>query len=851
MAAQHQAHLISAYRGAGAHDEMCDPGGEVRPHWRYVAQALAGLEPAALEQRLGEARRLLRESGVSYNVYGDPQGRERLWQLDLIPFLISSEEWLRIESGLTQRAELLNLILLDLYGPQDLLRRGLLPPEMVYGHPGFLRPCHPLRIRNHHALILYAADLARGPDGRMWVLSDRTQAPSGAGYALENRTVMAQVLPSLFRDSHVHRLAVFFQNMRAGLAAHAPRSRTEPRVVVLTPGPLNETYFEHAYLAGYLGYTLVQGDDLTVRDGRLCLRSMKRFEPVDVVMRRVDDGYCDPLELRPDSRLGVPGLVEAVRRGHLTVANPLGTSILENPALNAFLPGIAQYFLGQSLDLASVATWWCGEAKACEHVIAQLDRLVIRTIHRGAEAPLLFGSQLSRKQRDELAARIRAQPYRYVGQEQMHFSRVPTLVDQRLEARPAVLRTFLAARDDGYAVMPGGLTRVAPSADSLLVSNQAGGIAKDTWVLASEPEKQITLWGAQQQRGTVREQRLSLPAGAADNLFWFGRYAERAEYGIRLLRTVLAAHRTVSEFENADDRAALDALLQTLTPVTCTYPGFVGPEGAARRARPAAELKSLAVATIRSGSIAFNLHALLQAAYGVRDLLSVDTWRVVSDLRDRLEALTCGDGGDFNDLQSQLDQLVTALMALAGLAMESMLRGKAWVFLDMGRRMERALLLAALLRGTLVPARAAGVEATLLEAVLRCNESLMAYRRGYQGAPQIAYALDLVLLDENNPRALAFQLARLEKRAAALPKDGDGAGLSEEARLVLEAATALRLSDPAALVRINAAGALRGELDQLLVRVEHLLRNTSEVLSRGYFTDVRGPQQLESGGGPS
>ncbi len=837
--------LINHYQPAvTGYDEMCAPDGTVRPHWQYLARAWAALGPGFLEQRRGEGLRLLRENGVTYNVYNDPRGGQRPWALDPIPLLVSSEEWRRIESGLTQRAAVLNLLLRDVYGPRELLRRGLLPPELLYGHPGFLRPCHPLRIANSHALLFYAADLARGPDGQMWVLSDRSQAPSGAGYALENRMVMSRIFPSLYRDAHAHRLALFFQNLRASLAAHAPRGDDEPRVVILTPGPLNETYFEHAYLANYLGYSLARGDDLTVRDGRVWLRSLKRLEPVDVILRRVDDHYCDPLELMPDSRLGIPGLVEATRRGTVTIANPLGVSILENPALHAFLPGIAKHFLGQTLELPSVATWWCGQTRERRHVIANLDRMVIRMTHRRSGARPVYGSLLSREQRRELVRRIRAQPYMYVGQEQVSFSSVPTLVGGQMAARPAVLRTFSVARDDGYIVMPGGLTRVASSGDSFIVSNQAGGIAKDTWVIASEPEKQASLLQSTAGAGAAPSLHLSLPPATADNLFWFARYAERAEHSIRLMRTVLNSYYSTTEYEAPYNQAMLEALLQALTHATATYPGFVGPHATATVNNPDTELASLIADPHRGGSVAYNLHAMLQAADGMRNLLSGDTLRLLNVTQDQLTSLETITHQHLTEARQTLNQLVTALAALSGMVMESMLRGEAWLFLDIGRRLERGLLLVALLRGTLTHIRPAPAESALLTAVLRSCESLMAYRRGYSSAPELTPALALLLLNETNPRALVFQLGALERHLAALPRDTNGAQLSEEARSVLEAATAVRLSDLNLLAAADPDDKLRPNLDQLLVRIEQLLRRASDALVSDYFTDSRGPQQL-------
>jgi uncharacterized circularly permuted ATP-grasp superfamily protein/uncharacterized alpha-E superfamily protein len=836
--------LVAGYHARpDVYDEMIGAAGEIRQHWRYLAEALGALGLPALHDRWREARRLLYESGATYNVYGDPLGLKRPWQLDPIPVLISSDEWREIEWGLVQRAELLNLILRDIYGPQDLIKKGLLPLELVYAHGGFLRPCHPLRTPGPHSLILYAADIARGRDGRVRVLSDRTQAPSGAGYALENRVVMSRVLPSLYRDSHVHRLSLFFQNLRASLAAISPRKHAEPCVVLLTPGPHNEAYFEHTYLANYLGYTLARGADLTVRDGQVWLRTMRRLEPVDVILRRVDDHFCDPLELYPESQLGIPGLTEAVRRGTVAVANPLGASVLENPALNVFLPAIAKHFLGSELQLQSVPTWWCGDPASREHVLTNLDRLVVRSIHRQPGSLPVLGGLLSRTEQRALAERIRARPQSYVGQEQLRPSSVPALVDSGLEGRQAVIRTFLVARNDGYVAMPGALTRIGASPESFRLSNQAGGISKDTWILATEPEKQVSLLSGAARAPSASSVQTTLPGGAADNLFWLGRYAERAEQTIRIVRTALRTYRNAIEFEDPE-RLCLGDILAAVTQVTATYPGFIGDAMVERRAAPIPELLSVVLDESRSGSVSFDVQAMLAAAYAVRDRLPGDMWRVINDARARLERLRARPHEAVNEIEDELDALVTDLVAMFALAQESMLRGQVWLFLDTGRRVERALILATLLRATVTLRREPHVEAQLLEAVLRAAESLMAYRQSFHEQPQIEPVLALLLLDETNPRSLGFQLRQIQRGVAALAHEDGRVELSQEERLVLDAATSLQLADLGRLSGYDNGGNARHALDALLGRVATLLAQTSDVLTRHYFHDVQGPQHL-------
>lgn len=836
--------LLADYRPLpGRFDEMLAGEGRVRPHWEYLVDALGQLGPVALHERRAEAQRQLDESGVTYTVHGDPGGRERAWKLDPLPMLVSSAEWHEIERGLIQRAELMNLVFRDLYGDQQLIRRGILPAEAVYAHSGFLRACHPLNPRSSHPLSVYAADLVRGSEGRIWVLGDRIQVPSGAGYALVNRITMARVLPSLFRDSQVHRLALFFQSLRASLAACSPRSGDDPRIVVLTPGPLNETYFEHAYLASYLGYTLARGDDLVVQGGRVWLRSMRGLEQVDVILRRVDDHYCDPLELRPDSRLGVPGLVQAVRGGSVAVVNPLGASVLENPALNAFLPAIARHLLGQDLILPSAASWWCGQSREREHVLANLDKLVIKPIYRAEGVKPLFGGHLTRRARERLAERIRARPMRYAGQEQLDHSVVPTLVDGGLEARHVVLRSFLVAGDGGYTVMPGGLTRVAAAQDSFIVSNQAGGTSKDTWILASEPEKHASLL----PRLGVANLDGDLPTGTADNLFWFARYAERAEQGARLLRTVLHVHRNLFEYRDPLDRVCLELLLQVLTEVTASYPGFFGPQGGPKRSDPVPELLELALEPQRAGGVASSLWALMATAYSVRDRVSGDTWRVINAIRARLEVMRQHDRSELGDVEGHLDELVTSLVALAGFSQESMLRGQAWLFLDIGRRLERAQQICRLLRASTTEVREADLESLVLDAVLAATESATAYRRGYQISPSCEPAFALLLFDESSPRSLAFQLGTLQGHLALLPGVAPGGQQSEQMQLVCEALTRLHGVDPGTLSEVDGTGR-RATLISLLDGCDGLLRETAESLTREYFTDLGGAQQLIGGG---
>lgn len=812
--------LLAGYAPGAGYDECVSPDGRPRAHWDALLGALTALGSDELGRRQREARRLLREHGVTYNVYADAQPDERLWPLDPIPLLLASAEWQAIEHGLVQRAELLELVLADLYGSHTLVARGLLPPEVVYGHGGFAPACVGTPPPGGRSLPLYAADLVRQRDGAWCVLGDRAQAPSGIGYALENRLVLARVLPSVFRDAHVHRLPPFLRRLR-GLLATVAGAGEAPHVVLLTPGPGNETYFEHAFLASELGCTLAQADDLTVRDAALWLRTLEGPRPVHAVLRRVDGAFSDPLELRPDSLLGVPGLLQAARAGRVALLNPLGASALENPALMPFLPALARALLGEELALPSVPTWWCGDAAARAYVLDHLAELVIKPIDPHASDGTIFGDTLAAAARTALAAAIRARPHAWVAQACVPLSTAPALAGGRLEPRALVLRTFLAAAPDGYAVMPGGLCRVAPARDTLMVSNQRGGVSKDVWVLASEPEREMSLMVPAARPLPVARGGQEVPGRVAENLFWTGRYAERAEGAARVLRETL---RRALDLDAAPFDPHLPVLLRAATSVT-----GAGPPPGNRLAAPEAALRALLFDATRPGSVRFALDALARAARAVRDRFSTDMWRVLGALQREL-----GEPLNLDDALQHLDRLLLLLAAFGGLSADSMSRGQRWRFLELGRRVERALGTLALLRGLCPP----GVDAAAVpwEAVLAVADASITYRRRYRANADAAAVLDLLLDDESNPRAVVFQLAQLDALL-------DGLGGAAAAERTAERAL---LRTALAELRTAVAGgrALDRALDDSLARLQELLAAISDTLAAAYFSRGARPQQL-------
>lgn len=827
----------------GVYDEMVAKETKVLPHWERFMGSVAKLGSEQLELRRREAQRLLRENGVTYNVYGDTQKLARPWRLDPIPLLISSEEWALIEAGLTQRAELLDLVLRDIYGKQQLLKKGLLPSELVFAHDGFLHPCVGALPEKQRQLTVYSANLARGHNGRMWVLDDRSQAPSGAGYALENRTVMTRVIPEIFRETQAHRLSGFFKALRKGLAELAPHNKEDPRIVVLTPGSLNETYFEHAYLASYLGFTLVQGDDLTVRDGRVWLKSLDGLQPVDVILRRVDDSFCDPLELRSSSRLGVAGLLEAVRRNNVAIANPLGSSVLENPGLLAFLPRLSRYFLNEELMLPSVATWWCGQRRERDFVLQNLERMVIKPINRTTGNYALFGGQLSSKEKEQLRATIMAKPHCYVAQEQVGFSTVPAFIDHRIEPRFAVLRSFVVATSEGYQVMPGGLTRVARQQDDFIVSNQAGGISKDTWVLADEPDKQVSLWTQPGRDVILSAVTEPLTSRAADNLFWVGRHLERIKAAARLMRTLLPKLSEAQELDDPLDGQCLNVLLCAMTQVTGTYPGFILSNATVLKA-PQNELMALAKNVHRAGTLATSIQAFAQTAFSIRDVWSQDTWRCVDNIQRRWQQRVVNNDCDLEQLQKYLDDLITGFVAFIGLTSESMTREAGWLMLDSGRRLEHALALVGLLRATVVQRHELALQNQLLEALLVATDSLSIYRRRYRSFIQLPMVLELLLMDETHPRSLAYQLHQLSAHISDLPRERGKGHLSEEECLILRAYTDLRLVKVSELVKVDDKAGVYSELENLLSAMTELLWQLYDVIAQAYFSHSQVPQLM-------
>jgi len=788
-------------------DEMITPEGGIRGQWREILGFYERLGPAEIGRRWNQARKILHDNGVAYNV--QTQGLLRSWELNPIPLRLAGDDWQFLSRAIRQRARLLNAVLEDIYGPQKLLADKLIPAPLVYGHSGYLRPCHGIPVRRNARLAIYAADLARSPDGNWWVISDRTQSPSGMGYTLENRLVLSRVFPEIFREARIARLGGFFTAFGESLAALSPRPGTEPTMVLLTPGPLNETYFEQAYLARHLGCPLVQGQDLTVRDGRVFIKTLEGLRQVDVIIRRVDDDFCDPLELRDDSLLGVPGLMAAVRAGTVVLANALGSGVVQSAGLQAFLPGLSRAVLNEDLLMPSVATWWCGDTPARNYTLNNLHGLLLKDAfeYNGTRPP----AGLSRP---KLRDAIQARPSYFASQENVLLSQCPDFVEGRLEARSVLLRVFAVRQGDDYVVLPGGMTRVAEEESSFNILLQQSGGSKDTWVDLDEEPAQPPATALPSE---LRRSHLELTSRVADNLFWLGRYAERADFTARMARCTLENFAEESGWVEQND---VMPMLRTLG----HFDQFVEP--AENEPLDRALARQMADPQ-RGGSLAALLRSLQGLAAAARDQISNDTWRLLNLLGE-----SGGEAGlSPNETALRLNEVILALSAFQGLLGENMPHGHAWRFLDLGRRLERGLYLSSLVRETLEDRQEAPIGRH--ELLLETLDALVTYRQKH-ATLRAAAVLDLVLCDESNPRSLASQFAAGLDHLRALPREADGNFKLPEERRLLAVLSELRLLDPSEPSDEN-----REALPEILNRAEKALTECSELVTLRFFTHLR------------
>jgi len=764
----------------GVPDELIGPDGCPRGHWLQLLETLAGLGQDDIRNRFAAAARRINDMGVTHRVHGEAD--ERSWPLSRLPLLLTENEWREIAAGVIQRAELLDQILHDVYGPARLVAEGALPAAAIAGSPEFVRPMCGVRPVGGRWLRFYAADLGRGPDGKWWVLGDRAQAPSGAGYAVENRLVLARAFPGLFRDMNVRRLAGFFRDFRAGLMAAAKRS--DPRICLMTPGPWSETYSEHVYLARYLGFLLVEGEDLVASDGGLHVRTVAGPKRVDVVWRRVDADWLDPLEANAASRLGAPGFFDAVRQGTLTLANMPGAGLVESRALMSFLPALSRRLLGEDLRLPNIATWWCGQEAERAEILAALDRRAISDAFGGPVEGLkdgraANGAEIEPDNRRRLIRAIETRGMDYVGQELVQLSTTPVWRDGALSPRPFTLRVFVAATADGWTIMPGGFCRVADHRDARAISMGAGAQSADVWVLGEAAEPATSLLPASKDVKVVRVPG-NLPSRAADNLFWMGRYLERAEATLRIVRAM--CNRMTDPPAGATHRQPIERCERLLIAWGAAAPSD-GASGAALALIAASSVdcygsaRAIAMQATRSASI-------------VRERLSQDVWQLLTRLDARLARASARAPLEPEILETT-ERALHTLAALSGLMDENFNRVTGWVFIDLGRRVERAINTCRFVRHF----AAADPTIETLDALLELIDSQISYRTRYLAGAALAPAIDMAMLDPYNPRSVAFQSRRIDSHLAALPPLNDDGIMEPQRRLAVALRADLEAED--------------------------------------------------------
>lgn len=845
--------LLAKSAPDGHFDGLRD-GGTLRSEWRsFFDKAIRAL-PAderseasvlgALEELHKSLTRKIEDNGVTYNLYSDalegPGRQSRPWSLDLLPMIMSQSEWVQIQRGVTQRAELLNRLLADVYGPQELVRNGKLPTALVHGHPGYLRPAHGVVPRGKTFLHVAAFDLARGPDGNWWIMSQRTQAPSGLGYALENRMIVSRLFPDAFRALKIEKLAASYKMLVASLMAHSPAG-VDARVVLLTPGPYNETYFEHVYLARYLGIALVEGGDLVVRDERVWIKTLKGLEPVDVILRRLDDDFLDPLELRADSALGIPGLMQAYRAGNVVLANAPGTGFLESTAMLGFLPKICEALMGEPLAIPSIASWWCGEKSALRTLIPQLTDYVLKPTFndRGRRFVPAIGKSLSNREREQWTGKIASHPEDFSAQAFLPLSHTPSwqglAATPPIASRAAMVRMFALSNGPGqWHVMPGGLARIAPEGRDV-VSMYRGGSSADLWVITGQATEDNTPLSTTLTPIAAHRAPIGIASRAAENLFWFGRYTERLENTTRLARVILEALASEAE-ETPETLEWLHRLSLSNGLVSKAVPTPKQASHVFERAL----IASLADRDAKHGaySVAATLSSLRYAAFAVRERLALEQWSLVAASATEFESMMAGDARGAQTAQQALralERLSTNVMAMTGAQTDRMTRDDGWRLLSLGRQIERLATLAEALAEAFDTG--AIVSDIGFSLVLGLFDSTITYRSRYMQQRDPQALIELLALDRDNPRSLAWISLTLAGRIARMENTPSGVVPAMLAPFTLPhrwhpdgVTTLAKASDSTAIIAL-----LRG--------VTHDAYAISDALSQRFFSHAEGADQ--------
>lgn len=827
---------LRGYRSqvSGAHDELLDADGSVRPHWRQFLAKFGELTVAERGQRAQRLDRRVRETGIAYDIFADPTKNKQRWQLDLVPLIFAPEEWRRLEAALIQRARLFDLLLRELYSVQDTMRQGLLPPELVFSDPAFLHPARAI-LPEAGPLRFYAADLARDPDGSWRVIDNHTETLAGVGFALANRVAHSHVAGDLLRSCNAVRTAGYFQRLQSALTAHTRRD--DPRCALLTPGPHHEDYFSHAYIARYLGYLLVEGSDLRTRAGKVFLKTLEGLKEIDLIVRCVEGRSCDPLELDSAGFLGPVGLMQAFRKSPKLVVNAIGSAVAQNRGLSAYLPALSERLLGEPLMVPDATRWWLGDDGARRHVMSNLDGLVIRKAQEGTGRPgrAAFGrdpATLTGPERAALAREIELHGAEMVAEKKVGFGTTPSLDRDGFRPSHFAVRMFVGMTPDGYAVMPGGLAMTVDPRSAVALS-APDGQTRDVWVLSdAEQAPHVSLWRPTVENARVQRSQRVIQSRVADDLFWLGRYAERADWTLRIVRSAL--QRVEEDSGPAQGRRAVRRCLEDFLGTDA------GPPPARAGMRLEAEIEFLCnrLMTGQRGSrtLGVTFDSLYRVASLARDRLSLEAWRTLSAFQPGASLRNAIASAQPAAMLDHIDEGLGAIAAFNGLNHENMTRNYGWSFLDMGRRLERAYNLSEAILSMFIPAHDEEQEASSLMLLLELADSFITYRSRYRLDPMLALVLDLLLLDEANPRSLVFQLAAISRHLDTLPQSSQGVSLTEDRRLILRLLTSIRLAE---IERI-AAEQGRETLERLMKEQLDLLPDLSNAVARHYFNLIEG-----------
>lgn len=755
------------------YDEFLDANGQARPHWETFSQALSKINFDSLNRREAQLNRSIQDNGITYNLYNHSSPNDTSWAMDMMPFLLPESEFKTIESALSQRARLLNITLNDFYARQNILQEQRVDPFLVYANPAFQRPCHGLLPPRENHIHAYAADITRAADGKWWVLSDRVEAASGLGYALENRLLLSRIFPKILKQSGAQRLNPFLQSFCSQIESLAKQNKDNPNIALLSPGPNSETYHEHSFLARNLGYTLAEGADLIVRNNRLFMKTIGGTQPVDVLLRRIDSDWTDPLEMRNDSMLGVPGLINCVRQGNLTIANALGSGFVETPAILALLPWLCRSYVGEQLEMPSVATWWCGQPSELKYVLEHLETLAIKPTFRTYESKTFFGPNLTPQELDELRNKIIAHPRDYCGQEILKSATTPVYRNKVFEARPYQLRVFLVPDDNGgWRMMPGGFARCTKDLNGINVSMTAGGGSKDVWVVPDQtvptaeinPLKEPTV--AKPATAQIQRRSFDLPSRTADNLFWLGRYIERAEMQTRLLRTIIAL---LLEEQTTEIQNACLPLIEQLIDLETTAEDFLDPiTNQLDTSKVEACIAHYLNDSENRESLVNNLIAIERTGQNLKERLSVDAWKRIFHVHQlSIEAAQLTVSIYDQESTDFLELALENLTSITGTITENMTRSQSWRFLQLGRRIERGITTAQLLSDIFKDqTRYSDI---LFQGLLELCDCSITYRRRYLNTLNAIPVLDLMVFDATNPRSLIFQAENLRTLVKQLP----------------------------------------------------------------------------------